>query len=83
MITLFEDTEEVREELAAYAHRAWSGWMRYLFGKSRRNKKGQVIIPKWAVDRWYRQLIIPYENLSEEEKDSDRQEADKFIAIIS
>jgi hypothetical protein len=23
----------VREELAAYAHEAWSGWMRYMFSK--------------------------------------------------
>ena len=41
-----------------------------------------MLIPHWAVDRWTRQLNTDYENLPEEEKDSDRKEADKFIKLF-
>ena len=40
-------------------------------------------IPKWAVDRWKRQMQTPYNDLSEEEKESDRKEADGMIAILT
>lgn len=47
---------DVREKLAEYAHNAWSGWMKYLFDKSIINNDGTCTIPKWAVERWQRQL---------------------------
>jgi hypothetical protein len=72
----------LRERLADLAHRQWSGWMLYLFSKSDKNPDGTVTIPVWAVDRWTRQMYTEYAELSEAEKDSDRAEADKFIAIF-
>lgn len=72
-----------RESLAEYAHDAWSGWMRYLFGKSTRNQDGTITIPAWAVDRWTRQAGTKYADLPENEKDSDRAEADKMIGIMA
>lgn len=73
----------VREALAEYAHDAWSGWMIYLFQKSVTNiENGTVTIPKWAVDRWFRQTQTAYADLPEEEKESDRAEADKMLAIV-
>lgn len=71
----------VREQLADYAHVAWSGWMKYLFGKSICNSDGTVTIPKWAADRWSRQCNTDYEDLPEGEKESDRHEADRILAI--
>lgn len=50
----------LREALAHYAHDAWSGWMRYLFAKSRRNQDGTVTIPQCGVDRWVRQMNTAY-----------------------
>lgn len=70
-----------REALAAYAHQAWSGWMRYMFAQSRTNKDGTVTIPKELVDRWTRQMQTPYEDLPGEEKESDRHEADRMLLI--
>lgn len=72
----------MREQLADYAHEAWSGWMIYLFKKSVFNKDGTVTIPKWAVDRWMKQCYDGYYDLSEEEQLSDLKEADKMIAIM-
>lgn len=78
---LYQPTE-LRESLASYAHDAWSGWMSYLFGRSTRNTDGTVTIPKWAVERWDRQVSTPYKDLSESEKESDRAEADKMIETM-
>lgn len=56
--------------------------MRYLFSKSAPNPDGTLTIPEWAVKRWHRQMTTPYLMLSEEEKESDRDEADKMLAIM-
>ena len=73
----------LREPLAEYAHSAWSGWMKYLFGKSTRNADGTMTIPAWAVERWTRQAETKYADLPENEKDSDRTEADSMIVIMT
>lgn len=72
--------DDTREQLAAYAHEAWAGWMRYLFSKSAENADGTVTIPAWAVERWQRQMNTPYIELPESEKTSDRAEAGKMLA---
>jgi hypothetical protein len=69
-----------REALAELCHEQWSGWMEYLFSKCSLEGDPQRI-PDWALKRWTRQMNAPYSELSEEEKDSDRREADKFIAL--
>ena len=74
---------EHKEALAEYAHDAWSGWMRYLFAKSTHNEDGTVTIPAWAAERWKRQSSTPYKDLSDREKDSDRHEAARMLAIHS
>lgn len=72
----------LREELADYAHEAWSGWMKYLFEKSVEEPDGTVTIPAWAVKRWRRQATTIYKDLPEEEKESDREEADRMLEIV-
>lgn len=70
------------ERLAAHAHEQWSGWMRYLFSKSTENPDGTVTIPKWAVDRWRRQVATAYHDLPEQEKESDRDEGRSVLAVV-
>lgn len=70
------------EELADLAHRQWARWMEYLFEKSTLNEDGTVTIPKWAVDRWKRQVNTEYKDLPEEEKESDRNEARRVIGVV-
>lgn len=76
-------TDSVRETLAEYAHSAWSRWMTYLFEKSYRSNHGEIEIPKSLVERWQRQMNTPYADLPESEKNSDRKEADKMLAIVA
>lgn len=74
--------KEIIEEHAAFAHKAWSGWMEYLFSKSTSNGDGSETIPKELVDRWKRQLKTDYKDLPEDEKESDRDEARKVLKIV-
>lgn len=76
------DRTALREALADYAHEAWSGWMGFLFGQCTQTFNGQPVIPRPLVERWRRQMQTPYTQLSEAEKDSDRAEADKMLALI-
>lgn len=71
-----------REVLAEYAHRAWSGWMQYLFVKSKVNVDGSVTIPQPLAERWQRQATTLYASLPEGEKESGRAEADRILAIM-
>ena len=73
----------IREEVATLAHEQWSGWMIFLFAKSEHRPDGSVVIPSDLVKRWERQMNTDYFNLPENEKDSDRVEADKFIQLFS
>lgn len=78
-----------RERLSELCHDQWSRWMEYLFSKCFAEvgqfdrKTGNLVVPKWAVERWQRQMKTSYVELSEEEKESDRKEADRFIALLS
>jgi hypothetical protein len=76
-----ESQPELREKLAQLAHEQWSGWMKYLFEKCT-HPHGLCVIPDWAEERWQRQMNTAYHDLSQEEKDSDRSEADKFLAVF-
>jgi len=73
----------VREALASYAHQAWSGWMRYMFKRSRRRPDGSLIVSPALVARWERQSNTTYADLPEVEKASDREEADRISRIIA
>jgi len=75
---------DIRERLADLCHQQWSGWMVYLFSKAEENSMfvRSAVIPGSFADRWRRQMITPYKDLSGPEQDSDRAEADKFIALL-
>jgi len=82
-----------REKIADLCHKQWTGWMEYLFSRCKEDteitspagyaykttKNGDLIIPKEWVERWKRQMETDYKNLSEDEKNIDRKEADKYI----
>lgn len=80
---LTEEEIDLREVLAEVAHSQWSGWMRYIFSKSTFNNDETITIPDWAAERWKRQAVTPYDQLSEDEKDSDRIEAAKFLEVFN
>lgn len=71
-----------RELLADISHEIWSHWMRYMFSICIQNEDGSMKIPATRVERWKRQMDTKYNDLSESEKDSDREQADKILEVL-
>ena len=67
------------EDMADAEHEKWASWMLYLFSQSAEQINGDVVIPKFKVDRWKRQCKTPYVELSESEKQSDRDVVIEFF----
>lgn len=74
---------ELVEVLADIEHRRWAGWMQYMFLKGQFNADGTWTMPVWAVDRWSVQAAEAYSMLSEEEKESDREEVRKTLKAMT
>ncbi|MBU1767955.1 MAG: hypothetical protein KJ648_07625 [Candidatus Omnitrophica bacterium] len=73
------------EKLAAQEHARWAGWMEHLFSKCKcrllaaepQGRVYEIVIPPDAI-KWTK-----YADLSEREKESDRVEARKTLALLS
>jgi hypothetical protein len=63
---------ELIEILAAVEHERWSSWMVYML-----NNFGPT-----NITRWIKQMSLPYSELSEYSKESDRAEVRKTLAAI-
>lgn len=74
---------KLREALADLCHKQWSGWMEHLFRFGTFNADGTFTMDADKVARWKQQSETPYAKLSDDEQDSDRKEADRFLAILS
>jgi len=77
-----EDLNALRERLAAIEHERWSHWQRYLHSKGTAHADGSLTIPPELVGKWARLMDTPYERLSEEEKQSDREQVDRYLPIL-
>jgi len=77
--------QEWIETVAAVQHEIWSHWMKYLFSQCPKLGVGVTFtryIPAVKVARWRRQMNTPYAELSEEEKNSDRDQAKKVMDAL-
>ena len=80
--------DDKREALADLEHQQWAHWTRYML-----KTLEPLLSPnlRWnpdvrgnaeaALERWLRQINTPYADLTEKEKDSDREWADKVLEI--
>ncbi len=75
--------QELVEELSHYEHASWAGWMKYLFSKCIKIPDYDgLLIPLESVIWWERQANTQYKDLSEREKESDREEVRKILPVI-
>lgn len=74
--------EEIIDDLADIEHERWSHWQHYMHGKCERSQDGSLTIPPDLVAQWERQIATPYQKLSEEEKESDREQVRKYFPTI-
>lgn len=71
------------EELANIEHERWADWQKYLHSICDKNPNGSLTIPRYFVERWEKQIKTPYRNLSEEEKNSDREQVRRYWKLIN
>ena len=83
------DWVELREKLAYIEHQRWADWQEYQFNLCKPQDSGRgvgkpinLVIPSELVERWGRQINTPYSELSEKEKDSDREQVDRYLPLI-
>jgi len=70
------------EELAALEHERWAHWQTFVHAKGHRQPDGSLVLPPQLVERWERQLKTKYEELTNEEKESDREQVRKYFPLI-
>src|SRR5258708_2258248 len=74
--------QELIEQLADKEHASLAHWMQYLFSMCIHHPDGKLTIPGHLVARWERQANTNYAELSEQEKQSDRDEVAHIMPII-
>lgn len=77
-----EILDGVVEKLAAVEHERWSHWQSYVHDQGVILDDGSLLIPSDLVARWQGQIDRAYEDLSELEKESDREQVKRYLPII-
>lgn len=75
------------EELSAIQHDIWASWQRYVHDNktvatSQYEATQGRIINQDDFERWQKQIDTPYAELTEKEKDGDREQVNKFWHLI-
>lgn len=76
------DINKIIETLADIEHQRWSNWQKYLHSKCKRDKNDNLIIPANYVKNLEKLIKTNYKDLTEKEKNSDREEVKVFLDIL-
>ena len=63
-------------------HERWAHWQRYVHAQCGSGPDGSLTIPADLVRRWTEQMNTPYRELSDGEKDSDREQVRRYLPTI-
>jgi len=74
-------TNELFEKLATIEHERWADWQKYMHSKMFAGGD-YMCLAKPMFEYWERQINTPYEQLSEREKDSDREQVMRYWNLI-
>ena len=72
--------KELREKLANIEHQRWADWQRWCHKVLRENCPSPEL--EKVLERWDKQIVTKYKDLSEKEKDSDRKQVDRYWPLI-
>ena len=76
------ESQRVVEQLASIEHDRWAHWQRYIHTHCERRADGSLVIPPDLVARWERQIKTAFVDLSEDERESDRQQVRKYLPVV-
>ena len=74
--------ESLTDKLAEVEHERWSHWQRYMHSKGTRLRDGSLLLPAELVERWDHQIGTKFKDLTEDEKESDREQVRKYLPVI-
>lgn len=76
--------DEFLEKMASAAHDCWADWQRYVHSKVvvGGGEQSNLIYPRDYHGWWERQINLPYDELREDEKQSDRDVILKYYMPI-
>jgi len=74
--------QELFEKLAEIEHQRWSNWQHYLHRQCVRDEVGNLIISAEYARNLERKIETDYKDLTEKEKNSDRDEVMKYWNLI-
>ena len=74
--------EHIIEKLAEIEHERWAHWQKYVHDKCEHRSDGALVILPDLVAQWDRQIATPYCDLTEKEKESDREQVRKYLSTI-
>jgi len=77
-----KDNRTLKEKFAEKIHIVWAEWMLYVFQNCKSDVEGNMIIPKDLVKRWKRQSSQTFDELTEEEKFTDKKIAGELNKIV-
>ena len=70
------------DALAAIEHERWAHWQKHLHGQCEQQEDGSLRIPADLVKRWTLQIETPFSELTDEEKESDRDQVLRYLPTI-
>ena len=76
------ESEQLVDELAAIEHERWAHWQRYVHDQCARQQDGSLVIPAELAARWEAQIGTLYVELTERERDSDREQVRRYLPVI-
>jgi hypothetical protein len=71
------------ERLAAIEHERWAHWQRYVHSQSITQADGSLLLPAELVARWDKEISTIYADLSEEQKETDRDQVRRYLPLIT
>jgi hypothetical protein len=79
------DNQELKEKLAANEHERWADWQKWMHSKMTDHivdGKAMFCLDVADIVRWQKQIVTPYSRLSEGEKQSDRDQVDRYWPLV-
>ncbi|MCB1359235.1 MAG: hypothetical protein KDK53_22935 [Maritimibacter sp.] len=77
-----ERLNDIIDELADIEHERWAHWQRYMHNQCEQRPDGSLVIPPDLAAQWERQIATPYRDLTDQEKESDREQVRKYLPTI-
>lgn len=76
---------ELKEKLAAIEHERWADWQKWCHKVLREELRYNDMETNLEeiLSRWDKQIATPYPELSEQEKQSDREQVERYWPLIT